>query len=283
MLRRILVAIDADAEMPFVAQEAIRLAKRSGATLTGLAIVASNEIDADTAGGGIGSMYFAEKRRRELKDAVRSSAQESLAAFAAAAEAAGVRHADDHVEERGVVQSLVEAALTYDLLVTGFESHFYFADPERRTHAVARVVREGATPVLVLGSAALDVRRVLVAYDGSAASARTLKAFCWLSPFGTDVALDVVHVWGGSEADRVASDELLRRAQAFAEAHGYTAQTTSIEGGNHAERLLEFAERAGADVIVSGAYASGAIRQALFGTTAKTLIQLSPVPLFLSH
>ena len=282
MIKRILVALDPDADTPVATQTAIEIAGRCGATLTGIALIDRDAIDDDTAGGGIGSMYFAEKMRERITAETRVKAQALVEAFGEQVDAAGVAHTDDRVGEDGLVKSLVDEMRTHDLLVAGRESHFYYNDPERRTHTMAKVVETGAAATLLVGRTAPDVRRVLVAYDGSTASSRTLQKFAHLSPFGLTVEVEVVHVRDGGADARLASDYLTGAARDYLAAHGYTTvHTTSLENSKPADAILDHAAATGADLIVSGAYAKTGLKRWLLGSSATRLLEKATLPLFL--
>lgn len=282
MTKRILVVLDTDDDTPVALDTAIGIARRYEGEITCVALVDTGAIAADTAGGGIGSMYYAEKLRTQLQDESRSKAQELLARFTRSLDEAGVRHTDDHIAEGSRVKSLVEDMKTHDLLVAGRESHFYYAEPEKRTHTLARVLEHAAAATLVIDTQVPDVRRVMVAYDGHTVAARTLQKFAHLSPFGTDLAVELVHIREGSNEAKLESERLLGSAAAFLRAYGYTdVAETSLEGGSPAERIGDYAESSGADLLVAGAYSTKGIKKWLFGTTAVKLLNESKVPLFL--
>jgi nucleotide-binding universal stress UspA family protein len=125
---------------------------------------------------------------------------------------------------------------------------------------------------------------VAVAYDGSAPSARALQKFAHLSPFGTDLDVEIVHVRGNSEPDRLASDHLRADAAAYLAAHGYArVTTTGIESSDPADRITELAQGDRADLVVSGAFAKSGFRKLMFGSSATKLLEHARVPLFLYH
>ncbi len=229
-------------------------------------------------------MHYAEKLRETLTAETRDRAQALLRRFAEKVEAAGVRHTGDRVGEEGLVRSLVDEMRTHDLLVAGRESHFYYADPEHRSHTLAKVIQSAAAATLIVGTDPPNVKRVAVAYDGSAPSARVLQKFAHLRPFGTDLDLELVHIRGGSSSDRLASERLLRDAEAYLQAYGFTSVTvSSIEGSSPSEQIIRYADGEHADLVVCGAYTRSGFRKLMFGSSATKLIDDAKVPLFLYH
>ena len=284
MTKRLLVVLDSDHDTTVATRYAIEIASAHDGAVTGLALVDRKRINAAAKGSGIGGYAFAEKLRKDLAEEVRDEAQVLLHRFVAEAEAAGVRHTDDHVAEDDVVRAITEDMKTHDLLVAGHESHFYYADPDRPTHALAEIVQHGAAATLVVEPAYRPVRRVLVAYDGGLPAARTLQKFVHLSPFGTDVALELIHAHGGGQTAALESERLLRGARAYVEAYGYhDVAGTSVEDDAPASRILRHAADSVADLIVAGAYSASGLKKLLTGSTARDLIEESPIPLFLYH
>ena len=284
MTQRILVVLDPDSDTPVATDTAIDIARLTGGEVTGLAFVDKDSIGNDAAGGGIGSMYFAERLREQLTEETREKAKDLIAAFTARVEAQGVAHSGDRVGEGELVKSLLDEMRTHDLLVAGRESHFYYAEPERRTHTLGKVLQDAAAATLIVGTERPTVRRVAVAYDGSGPSARAMQKFAHLAPFGTDLDVEVVHVRGGSEADVLASDRLREDAAAYLRAHGFERiTTTAIESSDPANRICELAQGDRADLVVSGAFAKKGFRKMLFGSSATKLLEQATVPLFLYH
>lgn len=284
MTQRILVVLDPDSDTPVATDTAISIAKRYDTEVTGLAFVDKSAIESESAGGGIGSMYFAQKLREDLTESTRAQAKELIQQFAERVDAAGVRHTRDRVGEGELVRSLLDEMRTHDLLVAGRESHFYYNEPERRTHTLGKVLQECAAAMLIVGSETPDVQRVAIAYDGSGPSARTMQKFAHLQPFGADLDLEVVHVRGGTEVERLASENLLEDAEAYLSAYGFERiTTTGIESSDPANRICELAQGDRADLVVSGAYAKSGFRKMIFGSSATKLLNQASVPLFLYH
>ena len=282
MTKRILVVLDPGHDTHIATQYAIEIAKAHDGAVTGLALVDRKRINEVVKGGGIGAMYYAEKLRRDLADEIRTEAQKLLSEFVKEVEAAGARHTHDHIAEDGIVQAITEDMKTHDLLVAGHESHFYYADPERRTHVLADIVAEGAAATLVVESEYRPVRKVLVAYDGGKAAARALQKFAHLSPFGTSLDIEIFHMRDEGREAQLESERLLEGASAYLEAHGFVSIfKTSVEGGDLLDGILDCCKSSQADLIVSGAYSASGIKTFFFGSTAKGLIEKSSVPLFL--
>lgn len=279
MIKRILVALDPDSDTPVAIRYAGDVASRYDAEVSGLAVVDLEHIQAGIRGGGIGSMYYAEKLRENLTEETRARAKELIDKFERALDGTGIAHSN-FVEEGVPFRRIVEDLKYYDLLVVGKDPHFFYGDPKKETESLVHIVKEAVAPALIVGSDYHTVRRVLIAYDGSDAAARTLHAFVLMKPFGTDLEVELLHIYEKEGAD---ADLLLRLAKEFLSAHGFEAQTTSLSGGDPARQITERAKSSNADLIVAGAHAVSKFRKMAFGSTTESLIKHSPRPLFVYH
>lgn len=285
MIKRILVALDPDQDTPIATRYAAEVARRYDAAVSGLAVVDTAHIAREIGpGGAIGATYYLEQSRKRKVDEAREAGQTLVADFEAALEEAGVRHGE-RLEEGVPSQRVIEEMKYCDLLVVGRTPHFFYDQPERETQTLAKIVKRGVAPTLVVGDQYRAVERVLLAYDGSDPAARTLQRFAQLQPFGRDLSVHLVNVHAGDTKGASRHSELLLRlACQFLSAHGFERVVeTSMAGGAPAERLLEQAERVGSDLIVVGAHSVSAVRRMAFGSTTHTLLETCMLPLFLFH
>lgn len=285
MIKRILVALDPDEDTPVATRYAAEMALRCEASVSGLSIIDTKSIDVAVGpGGAIGSAYYAGLTRKRMTDEARETARGLTEAFSARLDEAGVRHGNRVVEGVPVTQ-VIEAMKYADLLVIGNTSHFHYSQPEKESNTLEDIVKRGIAPTLVVGNTFRPVQHVLVAYDGSDASARTLQRFAQLQPFGTDVAIELVHIRSTDSArERSESELLLQLGAAFLRAHGFEIVVeTSRNGGKPGERLLEHARHIDADLLVAGAHSVSAMRRLAFGSTTHALLNDCPTPFFLFH
>ena len=280
MIKKILVALDADTDTPVATHYAADIARRHSAEVTGLAVVDMGSIEASSRGGGIGSMYLMEKIQENLTAEARSVARQLTKAFKEVMEEAGVAF-DVQVEEGVPFERIVEDMKYHDLLVVGRVPHFFYSHPEEKTKTLVRVVKKSIGPTLVVPETYRPVRHVLVAYDASGASARAMRRFVHLQPFGTDLTLEILNVH--TKGERAGSQLALQMAKSYMDAHGYATHTSSIQGTDPAKQIAEFAQQFEADVVVAGAHSISKLAKLAFGSTTASLLEKSPVPLFVDH
>ncbi len=280
MIKRILVPLDPDSDTPVATRYATEIARLHDATVTGLAVVDTEGIAEGARGGGIGSLYYAEKLRARLTEETRTRAHELIQAFDEAMSQSGVQYRNA-VEEGVPFRRINEDAKSHDLIVVGREPHFFYGHPEDRTETLVHVVKDSSSPVLTVHSEYRPINRVLMAYDGSEAAARTMHAFGLLKPFGPSVAISLFVVYDG-QGEKAEAELRLQQAQTYLEAHGFPVSAVA-SNGKAAPLILQHAQQSGADVIAMGAHAVSKWRQMAFGSTTATLLKEADKPLFLFH
>lgn len=285
MIKRILVALDFDSDTTVATRYAVEIAQRTGAEVTGLALVDREGIKAESSGAGLGAMYYAEKLQDKLSSEARAQAQHLLRGFIDELDRAGVTHHDDHVSEGVPFERIVEDMKYHDLLIAGHESHFFYPDRERSTHALNDIVEKGAAATLVVEPAYRPIRKVLIAYDRSVSAARAMQKFAELDAFDSGhLEVVVLNVRGGGDDARRESELMLQLAQGYLRPHGFgSVEGVSVESGDPKATILDFGDRNRADMIVAGAYSQTGVKKFLFGSTASGLIEQCEVPLFLYH
>ena len=276
MIKRILVALDPDSDTLAATRYAIDVAQLYDAEVTGLAVVDLQSIESSSRGGGIGSFYYAKKLEEKLTADTRKRARILLEEFEADMAGSGVG-ISEIVQEGVPFERIVEDMKYYDLLIMGKDPHFFYAHPKKDTQTLARVVKNTVGPTMVVGTEHREVKNVLIAYDGSTSSARAARTFINLRPFG-DVDVHLVNVAG---KEREESELMLNLMASFFESHGFKTASVSLTGTNTAKEIITYASDIAADLLVAGAHSVSSISRLAFGSTTRSLLKQSPVPLFL--
>lgn len=279
MIKRILVALDVDSDTPTATKYAIDIATRTGARLTGLAVVDMGGIESTSRGGGIGSMYYMEKLREKLTEETREKARSLLASFRKTVDAAGCEHVET-VAEGVPFQRIVEDMKYHDLLVIGKDPHFFYAHPKQDTNTLAHVIEATIGPTLVIPKTHRPVNKVLFATDGGNPSARALRRFINLEPFGPDVQLTVLHV---DDEDPTDSDLYLTLTKDYLSAHGLNADVLRMQDKDVEACILKQADALGVDLIIAGVKTKRSLRKLSLGKSTAHLLKGASVGVFIDH
>jgi nucleotide-binding universal stress UspA family protein len=277
MIKRILVALDPDDDTPLATQHAIALAKKYDSILTGLAVVDTSNIYPTGITGEIDMTHHARNLWEELSEESRRVAETLLDSFKEAVDKEGVRYTA--IKKEGAsYDRIIEGMKYHDLLIAGRDSHFFYNEPKRETKTLAKVVKHGVSPALVVTNKYKEFKNVMIAFDGSNASARSLKNFVQLMATGSNTfQIELVHV------NEEASEHVLDYAEEYLAAHSFTKiKKTHLEGKTPSEEISKYQQEANADLIILGAHAVSAIRRLTFGSTTHDLITKTDTPLLLN-
>lgn len=282
MIKRILIALDPDEDTPVATQYAISLAQKNDASVTGLAVVDTSNIYPTGIIGDPDQTHHARDLWEELTDESRHVAANLLENFKSAVEKAGVRYTAI-TNEGASYDRIIEGMKYHDLLIVGRDSHFFYNAPKQETKTLAQVVKNGVSPTLIATHHFEEVKKVLVAFDGSRPAARSLKSFAHLKPFGNALEIELLHIKKEDEEPSYTSETVLDHANDFLFEHDFKNVTQKIiEKEKISEQILQRRREIDADLIVLGAHAVSAIKRITFGSTTHELITTTDTPLFLS-
>ncbi|MDZ7719595.1 MAG: universal stress protein [Balneolaceae bacterium] len=278
MIKRILIALDPDEDTPIATQYAISLANNSDASVTGLAVVDTSNIYPTGIIGDPDETHHARNLWEELTEESRSVADRLLQKFRNSVEKSGVRHSE--IKKEGAsYERIIEGMKYHDLLVVGRDSHFFYNEPKQNTKTLAQVVKYGVSPTLIVTHHFEEVKKVLIAFDGSRPAARSLKSFAHLKPFGEKVDIELLHVQNEDDSN----EEILNYAADYLKEHNFKTITTKVlKKEKISEQILARSREIDADLIVLGAHAVSAIKRLTFGSTTHDLITKTHLPLFMT-
>jgi nucleotide-binding universal stress UspA family protein len=278
MTRDILVCLEGSPSGRRAVDLAIQLAGQLGARLAGLAIVDEPDIRAGAA-TGIGGASYKKQRDDALVEDAEQHVEQWLADFSALCRQQEV--AARTVEERGrPAATILEEMPGHDLVVMGRHANFKFetvaSDPQTRD----AILHRARKPVLVVPETpAVEGPRVMIAFDGSAASRRAVRSFAE-SGLAEGSELFVASV----EDDGAVAWEMASRGVELLREHGLAAKPRNLVSLlTIAEALLEEASRLGARMIVMGAYTRSRISELVWGSTTRELLEKTPFPIYLHH
>ncbi|VTR99979.1 universal stress protein [Tuwongella immobilis] len=277
MLKSILIGLDGTAWSSRAIELGIQLAQTHNALLVGQGIIDEPTIlgpEPTPLGAGAFKEHADSVR---LERAVRQ-VERYLESFSLKCAEAGV--ASKPLEDRGSPpQVLLRQAQRFDLLLLGQETHFRFATQESNCETLNRVLHSMPRPVVVVPKRPASGDSILIAYDGSLQSARTLQAFTQLG-LASGKSINIVSI----HRDVDTAIRCAEIAIDYLNHHGIAAKNLAIESSDSpASVLLDAIAQTNAEMIVSGAYGQSVIREFFLGSVTQTLLAESPVPLFLYH
>lgn len=277
MLRSILVALDATAASAAAQQLALRLTKRFGSQITGIAVLDRAYLTAPTA-VGIGGMAYKEHRDQVKLEEAKAFLARLEGTFQQSCEETGV--AWQVIEAEGRPHTLIEMESgRHDLLVIGKDTDFHFDFADTTSDTVQRLLKVNPRPLLVCPERMLDTGPIVAAYDGSLRASRALHMLILLG-LADGCEVHVVSVAGEEErAQQHASyaTELFLKHGIDAIAHGIASNAAP------ADIVLAEAEALRAAMVAIGASGQNALQSWLLGSASSQLLNACPCPLFVHH
>jgi nucleotide-binding universal stress UspA family protein len=212
----------------------------------------------------------------QLQQIQREKAATILAAAEKRCRDAGVTCETAH-ETGTLVQVLLDREERADMVVLGQRGEHAAWSIDILGSSVERMVRASVKPCLVTPEKFRQIRRMLIAYDGSDESSKALRAGLALAPIlGVDVTITTVAALGGEED----ASGILHKAKQQAHDAGVEAQLELLHGDPEAQ-ILQVRETIGADLIVMGAYGHTRIRELILGSTTSHVLRKADVPVLL--
>lgn len=277
MLKGILIGLDGSEYGPVATMLGIEWSKATGAELIGLGVIDVPGITAPSPSPMASGTVKQERDTELLKDAERQTSQ-FLEQFSLTCSAAGVSF--KVLQESGSPdREIVEESQRYDLVILGRQTFYKFETQEGSDDTLRTVVKVCPRPVVVVPERLPSGKNVVVAYDGSVQSARALQLFV-LSGIPVRGEIHVVSI----DSDKIAAAKTADRAIQYLRSHGLEATPHRPDpAGTNASVLMAEINKYQGGLLVMGAFGDSAWRSLVFGSTTRSLMRESPVPLFISH
>lgn len=277
MLRGILVGLDGTAFSDSAVSLGLRWAKASGAVLAGHAIIDRPDLSAAEAvpgGSGIYRMFPDDKKVAEAK----RKSDEVLARFTARCAEAGVS-AKPFQEMGDPATAILAQAQRYDLVLLGLETHFRAVPGGGSCDTLDRVLHSPPRPVVAVPAALGDGTAAVIGYDGSLEASRTLAAYV-----GTGLAAGYENIIVTISEDYEEAARTAEIAVAYLTMHGLSVKARPVETRlDSAVVLLDHASQFTAGLVVMGAFGHSELREVFFGSTTRSVLKGSKVPVFMYH
>jgi nucleotide-binding universal stress UspA family protein len=280
MFKEILLCTDGSPAARGAAEGAVWFAKKLTAHLRALYVTDIRMLEgpllADLS-GALGAAPYPGllSQIKQLED---SKAETILRDVAEQAETAGVKVTTTHVTGT-LTHTVLEHEREADLLVLGQRGEHAQWHGDMLGSSVERIVRASVKPCLIVPEKFNTSTHLLIAYDGSAESAKGLRL-----GFNLAAALNapVTLVTACAREHEEEASRALQEAHALAGERKLTARAQLIHN-NPESAILHECREANADLIVMGAYGHTRIREMILGSTTSHVVRKSRVPVLLAR
>src|SRR5262249_21318395 len=279
MIKSILVALDGSQHADSALEHALWLARRLQARLIGLHVLDIVSIEGSFLHDVSGSLGFEPYLdfSSKMREALQERGRVLLDAFTARCETEGIAH--DTALPMGIVANeICDQARTADLVVVGHRGVNEQFSTGLLGATTESVARKSPKPVLVSPMQFQEIRRPLLAYDGSQRASAAMHAAAELvSALG--LPLTVVHV---AREGVTRDDKILEEARRYLQAYGLELNCVTISGPPH-QRIVDMLRDRGYDLLFIGAYGHSKIIEMVLGSTTEYVLRNSPCPVFLAR
>lgn len=274
MIRSILLALAEDPHDANARDYAFWLARKAGSHIHALFVIDLSAFEVPMLGspdGLVPSVVAPPPRESQrLVEELSAAAKEHLDQFARQCSSRGIPVSTD-VRPGIPEDTIAHTAIAHDIVVLSRSGYSRIADSREAVDPlVAPVIRASVRPVLVAGSEfkeESDIRSVLVAYDGSNHSARSLLVAAELSA-RPGVQCTLVTVAPSEESGR----RMLAPAEEFLSHHGASPTALVKVSSKASDVICGLVASGGFDLVVMGAYGHSPIREVLFGSTTERVL-----------
>lgn len=265
-MKNVLLLVHDDAGQEARLQAALDLTRALNGHLRCIDVAALPMIVGDYYSGAAEAMLIADERERESVNKKTVTAR--------------LEHEDvawDWADRTGgLAESIIDAAALADVIVINRKLDA-FPYPDMRDIA-SRILTHARKPVLAVPDSLerLALDRALIAWDGQASAAATMRACVPILSLAREVEIYMARD-GGERTEPTEAAEYLSR-------HNIHATVRIIDDGLHAADTLiaEEAVRWRADYVLMGAYSHGRLMES-FGGVTKRMLDKSKLPLLLGH
>ena len=275
MLKSVLVAVDGTKSSDVAENTSINLCKQYGAQLSGVALLERPMIAIPTSTMGADFLFIEDKRQAAVLHKIDERSESLLKNLESKCVEQGLAYTSVHPTVP-INRLLAFEAESHDLTIIGHSTTFDQGDDETSDVALD-LARQGRRPVVITPDNQPSDGKVVIGFDGSNSSSRTLQLFVLLGLYKSH-DVEVICI----DEDVEKAKALVQWAGTFLQHHGIDPVEKAIPEKNAAsDILLEHAE--GASMLVIGAFGNRSIRELIFGSTTNRILRACPVPIFLYH
>ena len=279
MIKRILVPLDGSEFTKSATEYAIKLAKRTGATVTGITVIDEPEImlpEPVPAGAG----EFVEHKHKVLLEKSARHNDEYMKHFSGKCEAAGLKHHNTIQRTGHPDDEIVRESHKHDLIILGRISHFKAMTQEGPCKTTDHVVKKSSRPMILMPEKYKEGQDIIITNDGSTGASRTFQMaqLCGLLNNAGPVIITSV------DANKANAEDNCQSVGEFLHAHSIKTEIRAIQSDKKPwEEILAMIDKNHPELVTMGAFGHTGLKEFFFGSFTKTFLEKCKAPLFISH
>jgi nucleotide-binding universal stress UspA family protein len=278
MIKQIMVGVDTSEHSRNAQAYAFHLARRFGASLVGLHVVDIVSIEGSFFHDISGSLglepYFDFSAR--MREVLTARGRAVLEEFARTARREMIP-ADTLLDTGIVANQICERAKSVDLVMIGHRGIHERFSTGLLGSTTESVARKCPRPLFIAPINFRELRRPVLAYDGSERASRAMR---FAAEFSEQLGVPLAVLTVARDLKR--GQHTLDEARSFLEPHNVRVEYRLLEGHAY-EGIMRFIEEYQADLLFIGAYGHSRIIEMVIGSNTEYVLRNAPCPVFLSR
>ena len=277
MLRKILTLLDETPSSISAQRYTVDLALSTNAEVTGIGGVDLPYVE-KLMPGRTGAAAYKANLEAKLRSQANDVRQRMQDAFASECRRNNVAF-ESLSFEGDPLEAVISAAQSSDLVIAGHDTAFRGGVREQISEVLGKLLLMTPRPLIITADELAPTKDTMVAYDGSVPSMRAVQIFA-LFGVGLGQSIQVLSIDSRPElaAQRVAT------AAEYLRIHGYRTEACPIASeARPSETLSHEIKSRKIRTLVMGTYGHRGIREFVFGTTTRALVENPPCALFVYH
>jgi nucleotide-binding universal stress UspA family protein len=279
MIKSILLAVDGSAFTEPLLQYGVKLAKDFKAFLRVLTVIDIRIFEWAVAIGveGFAPIIPSSGYQEESQKLLEQKAEEVLKKTETILSKSGV----DYVLEKesgNPVDVICDKARLTDMLMIGARGEFAKWSDKMLGATLEMITRLCIKPVFITTKIFKDIKKILVAYDGSENAS---KALSLAAHFASNLKLPLV-IMNVNDSEEEGS-VILSEAREYLNAYQIPNLEDKIVPGEPDERIVQVSGDLNADLIIMGSYGHSRIREAILGSTTVQTMRKAAVPVLMAR
>jgi len=275
MIKRILVPLGTSKYTDTAIDYAIFIAQKKKAKISGMTILDMPGIEASVGSVPVGGIYWAEKLEEKLLKKAQKTVDNLKDKFIQKCKDSGIRC--DIEEDQGVPSDwIIRKSKYYDMVVMGHRIKYGFNAKLKDMTTIKNVLNHAVTPILIVPQKFMEIKNVLIAFDGSLKATRALQRFVHIAhSFNFDIKVII----STDEIDL--AEYQSKNLTAYFESWRIKSSDVIITQQN-IRKYVHSNYKKWADLIVAGAHSKSVLSEFFVGSFTSQLIDDGKTPLFVA-
>lgn len=272
MVKSILLAVDGSAFTEPVLQYGIELSKKFQALLRVLTVIDIRIFEWAVAIGveGFAPIIPSSGYQEESQKVLDEKAEEVLKKTEILLKAQAVEYVLEK-ESGNPVDVICDKAKLADMVIMGARGEFAKWSDKMLGATLEAITRLSIKPVFISPKEFRDIKKIMIAYDGSENSSRALTLAAFFAS-KLDLPLLLLNVNDSIESGR----NILQEAKEYLAPYQIKKLEEKITTGDATDQIVHVSKEEQIDLIIMGSYGHSRIREAILGsTTVQTMRQVT--------